>query len=111
MDAAEEGDVIVTSGCDKVSDKGTQGRAYPGLPLQVSSEAAGHIAFKARKQREEDAGAQLTFSSLLSPGPQLMEWCYPHSGWGFPDLLDLSGNTATSRNVSMVILSPISLTR
>lgn len=37
-------------------------------------EAAGSIMSTVKKQRQVNAGAQLA-GSLLSPGPQLREWC------------------------------------
>ena len=42
-----------------------------GKVRQQEREASGHMASTVRKQRETDAGAQLTFSFLCSPGPSL----------------------------------------
>lgn len=40
----------------------------------VGAEAAGYTASTVRKQSEGNTGVQLSFSFLVSPGPQLMEW-------------------------------------
>lgn len=43
------------------------------------------------QEAEIKAGAQLSFSRVVSLGLQLMEWYYPHSGSLF-SLVTLSGN-------------------
>lgn len=62
------------------------GGAYPGSQSerlqfimvekarQQESGAAVHMSPTVRKQRETNAGAQITFSMLLSSGPQPMAW-------------------------------------
>lgn len=50
--------------------------------------AAGRTAPTVRKQREGNAGAQLIFSFVCSPGPQPLGWHLPHSGWVFPSQLN-----------------------
>jgi hypothetical protein len=54
-----------------------------GKPQQQEFEAAAHRASAVRKQRETDAGAQLTVSFLFSPGPQPLEQFQTYLGWAF----------------------------
>lgn len=43
-------------------------------------EAADHMASPVGKQRETDAGAQLTLAFLRSPGPHPVAWSFPNLG-------------------------------
>lgn len=51
-----------------------------GKSWQLEFEAAGHLTFTAGNQKETDAGAQLGFLILISPGPQSMRWRLPLLG-------------------------------
>ena len=46
--------------------------------MAKEQEAAGPTASLAKEQRGVDAGAQLTFSFLFSPGPQSSECGFSH---------------------------------
>lgn len=50
-------------------------------------EAAGHIVFKVRKQRQMDVGTSLAFSFLCSPRPQSIERQCSHRECCFPTSL------------------------
>jgi hypothetical protein len=78
--------------CVKIPDKGNSGRKelivahnlrvfVVGKGGWQSLEAAAHTASIVRKQRGMNAGTQLPFSFLFSPGPQAMRWCPPPLGW------------------------------
>lgn len=64
-----------------------------GTACQQECEAVGHGAWKVKKQKCRNAGAQLTFF-LLSLEPELMGWGHPHLGcWVFLSQENRTGNT------------------
>lgn len=62
-----------------------------GKTRQQDCESPGHIASTAREQRADSCVSQaFSFHSVQDPSPWDSD---PHSGWGFPPWLNLSGDT------------------
>lgn len=59
----------------------------------------------------EYVGIQLAFSFLFTLGPQLTGQCFPHSGWIFPPLFNLTENFADTPRGMFPWRSQVQLSR
>lgn len=62
-----------------------------------------------RNQRETNADAPLTRSSVFSPGPQPVEWGHSHSGWLFLQLRSPRHTLIDAQGCASIVLYRISL--
>lgn len=51
-----------------------------GKTWQQESEAAGHVAFVVKKQKEAHAGVQVNLSILFNSRPKPIKWSSPYLG-------------------------------